>query len=93
MEELKLNAKTIHALLINPEATKKILKQASEEATATNTPLDWSKYFEKHLNTDDLSELKQEKEIKVEDIAKMILTPNDEPTQPTEPETPPPAIA
>lgn len=85
MEELKLNAKTIHALLINPEATKKILKQASDEATATNTPLDWSKYFEKHLNTDDLSELKQEKEIKVEKIAKMILTPNDEPNQPSAP--------
>jgi hypothetical protein len=85
MEELKLNAKTIHTLLINPEATKKILKQASDEATATNTPLDWSKYFEKHLNTNDLAELRPEKEIKVEDIAKMILTPNDEPNQPPAP--------
>ncbi len=72
MGKIGLNMKTMHALFIDGPKTKEIIKQRKDENQPT-----WDDYLAQHLNQPELSELKLEKTISAQDIAAMILSPNE----------------
>jgi hypothetical protein len=73
MGKFRINMETMRPLFVDAGQTKKILKQKETEK------LDWDKFLSGHLSESELADLRQKKDMTAENIANMVLSPNEKP--------------